>query len=155
MSSSTPSSSWAAVVEAEERFAEAVAAIPPEELQHVLAWALGDFASRRAALRVLGGADPRVVTAVLPELEPLLLVSHALLPECRRVLLRLPRAELLDHLERLTGEVVDDPSSDYEAYRRLAELLRAVGADRVLGRLVDAAALSTDPDIADVAEDFS
>lgn len=149
-----PSPAWAAVVQAEERFALAVAAIPREDLQGVLSWALDDFTSRRAALRILGGADPQLVAEVLPALEPLLLVSHSLLQECRRVLLRLPRGEVLDYLQHLTSAVIADPAADDEAYRRLAELLRTVGADRALGRLVAAAALSTDPDVREVAEDF-
>lgn len=154
MNPKVPSTAWASVVEAERRFAEAVAAIPLEELQDTLVWALGDFTSRPVALRILAGAHPQLTSRVLLALDPLLLVSHSLLVATRALVLRLPRAELLEHLEQLTALVVKDPSSDYEAYRRLAELLRAAQADDALARLVGAASQSTDLDIEEVGQDF-
>jgi hypothetical protein len=144
-----------AVVEADRRLNEALWALPDDELPETLAWALGDLSSRGTALRILGSADPSLTSRVLPALEPLLLVSHSLLGACRALVLRLPSAERLDFVQRLTATVVDDDASDYEAYRRLAELLRATGASEALAVLVRAASRSADPDIKEVEEDFS
>lgn len=154
MTDPVPPPIWAAVMAAEERFSEAVAAIPRAELAGVLRWALHDFASRRTALRILSGSDPQLVREILPALGPLLLVSHSLLQECRRALLRLPGTEVSHYLDSLTTSVIEDPSSDDEAYRRLAELLRTVEAHRALERLMDTAARSADPEIREVAADF-
>lgn len=126
-SAAQPSEGWLAVVAAERRLTEAVMALPQDELPATLSWALADFSSRRAALSVLTSAHPQLTSAVLLALQPLLLVSHSLLEECRRLILRLPPAERSEFLERLSATVVGDVSSDDEAYRRAAELLRTAG----------------------------
>jgi hypothetical protein len=153
--SATPPDAWLAVLEADRRLNEALSAFPPNELRETLARALTDFSSRRTALRVLRSAHPSLTSGVLPAVEPLLLVSHSLLDACRALVLRLPSAERIDFLQRLTTTVVDDDASDYEAYRRLAELLRVTGASDALAVLVRAASRSADPDIKEVEEDFS
>ncbi len=153
--SAPPLGASLAVLEADRRLDEALSALPPDELQETLAWALTDSSSRHTATRILSSAHPSVTSGALPALAPLLLVSHSLLGACRTLVLRLPPAELLDFLQRLTATVVDSSTSDYEAYRRLAELLRAAGASEALTVLVRAASRSEDPDIKEVEEDFS
>ena len=148
------SNRWAAVVEAERRFSEAVRDIPPSELPDTLVAALGDFSSRHVALAILTTAQPQLTASVLPGLEPLLLVSHSSLEVCRRLVRRLPEPERSDFLRRTTSGVTGDAGSDDEAYRRLAELLRSAGADELLSELARAASLSDDPGIREVGEDF-
>lgn len=155
MSDRGRSPEWEAVVEAEERFAQALAAIPRDDLGPILSLALADFSSRRAALRVLAGGTPELISEVLSAVEPLLLISHSLLQECRRLITRLPREQMLDYLGSLTRKVVHDTAADYEQYRRLAELLRSGEAQDLLDVLVRSALQSSDPDIHEVGEDFA
>ncbi|RKT79949.1 hypothetical protein DFJ68_3428 [Terracoccus luteus] len=150
-----PSEVWPAVVEADARFREAVLRIPRGELQATLGWALGDFASRPTALRILGSADPSLTVSVLPALEPFLLVSHSALVECRALVLRLPPAERTACFDRLTARVIADTGSDDEAYRRLAELLRSAGASGALAVLLAAASTSDEAVLREVADDFA
>lgn len=88
-----PSEAWRTVVEAEGRFTQAVLAVPQDELEDTLTWALEDFSSRQAVLRILISAHPHLTSAALPALEPLLLMSHPLLDECRTLAIRLPPPE--------------------------------------------------------------
>jgi len=151
----TPSTAWEAVVEADTRFVEALTSLSNRDLEATLRWALTDLSSRPVALRILSIADSSLTLSVLPALEPLLVVSHSLLTQCRGLVLRLARQERLDFLARLTERVVGDPGSDDEAYRRLAELLREAGAESSLAVLLASAAVSDDAEVREVADDFS
>lgn len=145
---------WEVVVAAEQAFSIALADMGTDELQLSVSAGLADLRSRRAALRVLASSPASMTAAVLPSLAPLLLVSHSLLAECRRAVLRLAKPELHQFLDSLTDDVVGR-SSDYESFRRLAELLRDAQCDELLKRLLNAASQSDDDDVREVVEDFS
>ena len=147
-------SDWDIVVRAERAFAEALASLNPRDLPELIGPALRTLAERRAALRVLRDSPPELTTAVLADLSGLLLVSHSLLEECRRVVLRLEPDVLSAYLDGLVQQLMSDSGADYEAYRRLAELLVRARAARPLTELMASALASPDSDIREVADDF-
>jgi hypothetical protein len=77
-----------------------------------------------------------------------------MLADVRRCIVRVPRDVLEDRLPHVLSAVVGNPASDYQAYRRLAELLDQLHFDRLRAELVEAAGRSSDPDVREVAEDF-
>lgn len=145
---------WTRVVEAERSYAEALAQFQPNSLSMVVGPALGSLAERRTALKVLRDCEPSLTGEVFPQLSGLLLVSHSLLEECRSLVLRLGPEELASRLGDLVKQVVDDPRSDDEAYRRLAELLRRSKLPSLLFDLLSHASRAADQDIRNVASDF-
>jgi hypothetical protein len=146
---------WDAVVCADDAFFSAMGALPRDELGLVLVKGLERFDYRRTALHVLLHCDPTMVGEVRDAFYPLLLVSHSLLQESRRVLLTLPEAQMVEHLTQITDDVINNPASDYEAYRRLGELLSMTNSHELLARLVAVALGSSDEDIREFGEDFS
>jgi hypothetical protein len=145
---------WLAYVEAERAYREAMAELRHVDMVPVLREGLRSLPWRRAALAVLGSSDTRLSEELLPELFQLASVSHSLIGEVRRCVLRIPRERLLVQLEPLIRRLTADPASDYEAYRRSAELLREIGSRPLLDLLVRAAATSADAEIREVADDF-
>jgi hypothetical protein len=81
-------------------------------------------------------------------------VGHSLISEVRRCILRVQSEALRPYVARHVAGLIDDPSSGDEAYRRIAELLVDMEDRELLKTLTNAAALSSDPDIREVDEDF-
>ena len=148
-------SAWDEVVRAERAYGESLAAFALQDLPQVVGPALQRFDERPTALSVLRDCDPRLTKEVFPQLTRLLLVSHSLLEECRRLVLRIEPADLAILLDDLVQQVVCDPEADYEAFRRLAELLTRAGCSSALAELVKYAASAPDQDIREVATDFA
>jgi hypothetical protein len=146
--------SWIAFMEAEQNFREALVDLRRFDLESILKTGLSKLTWRRQALVVLAAYDWPLTETLLPELLPLSLSAHSLLAEVRRCVLRVPREKLVVHLASLVESVVNNPDSDYEAYRRTAELVDTVHADALLLTLITAAERSSDADIREVADDF-
>lgn len=145
---------WLRFVQAEQVYREAMADLCHVDMVVVLRGGLLSLPWRRPALAVLGSSDPALSEQLLPELFQLASVSHSLIGEVRRCIRRVPRERLAVQLESLVCQLVDDSNSGYEAYRRIAELLREIGCWPVLDILVHAARASSDADIREVADDF-
>ena len=117
-----------------------------------------DSTDFRSALRILeevGPGRPDLVLGVVPEL-----FSHALgvTPDCttaRRILATLPPHVLAPRLPALVEQFLNGPANDYEEYRGLALLLDDLKLHALLSKVLDAAANSANPDLRDVAEEFS
>ncbi|MFI8822214.1 hypothetical protein [Streptomyces sp. NPDC053431] len=154
MSGSEAESAWNAFVQAEQVYRDALGRLRDFDMRSMLGEALLRLDWRRQALTVIGISDWHVAEALLPELLPLSCVSHSLLGEVRRCILRIPRDALLPAMDEHVTSLITNPESDYEAYRRTAELLRLLKAGSLMGELVEAADQSPDPDIREVAEDF-
>jgi hypothetical protein len=81
-------------------------------------------------------------------------LSHRNALRVRQILGRLPH----DQAERIVPPAVWDQlreTDDYDAYRRLAELLAHLGLHAALSQLSAQALMSGDPDIREVGEDFA
>jgi hypothetical protein len=149
------SEEWAAVVAADKRYEEALAAIPAASLSGVLTRALDDGGSLYSAIRILEDAAPELTASVIPAVCEVLLESRSMPDQARELIFRLPRSEWFPQLEALTGLVIGDPARDYWPYRRLGETLEAAGAGGLLVRLAAAAWQSEDQDILDFAFDYT
>ncbi|MFC3896413.1 hypothetical protein ACFOWZ_33475 [Lentzea rhizosphaerae] len=145
---------WLAFVQAENIYRTAMADLRKVDLVEVLREGLNRLPWRRPALAVLGSSGPEISSQLLPELFELASVSHSLIGEVRKCILRVPgellKPQIAVHVERLTA----DRQSDYEAYRRIAELLVIMKDWELLDYLVNAASMSSDVDIREVAADF-
>jgi hypothetical protein len=145
---------WLAFVHAEQVYREAMGELRNVDLEQVLREGLGHLPWRRQALAVLRASNVAFSVRLLPQLFELAAVSHALLGSVRECILRIPRDDLETQFPSLVDALIADPQSDYEAYRRTAELLRLLEMPELLGKLVNAASRSSDSDIREVAEDF-
>src|ERR1700722_590294 len=106
-----------------------------------------------AALLLLGLLDSEYAAALVDELVSASL-SHRNALRVRLILGWLPH----DQAERTVPLAVWrqlQKTSDYDAYRRMAELLSHLGLREALSRLSARALASSDPDIREVGEDFS
>lgn len=145
---------WLAFINADREYREAMGELRNVDLVTVLREALQQLPWRRQALAVLQSSNVDFSILLLSRLFGLATVSHSLLGEVRKCILRVPRDVLERELPSLVHGLIDNPESDYEAYRRIAELLRLADLPGLLQDLVGAAAQSQDPDIRDVADDF-
>ncbi|GIH07623.1 hypothetical protein Rhe02_56900 [Rhizocola hellebori] len=145
---------WLAFVQAEQAYREAMGALRRTNMEEVLREGLERLPWRRQALAVLGASNVEISERLLPELFELAGVSHSLIDEVRRCISRIPRDVLERKLPGFVAVLIANPKSDYEAYRRTAELLRLLEMGDLLSELVDAAAMSPDSDIREVAVDF-
>jgi hypothetical protein len=145
---------WLAFVQAEQAYRESMGALRHVDMLSALREGLLNLTWRRPALAVLASSSVEFSEQLLPELFQLSAVSHSLIGEVRRCILRIPRERIAPQLQRLVRQLIDDPSSDYEAYRRIAELLSELEGRPLLGVLIHAARKSSDADIRDVAADF-
>ena len=145
---------WLDFVCAEEAYITAMANLRHVDEVEVLREGLRNLAWRRPALVVLRLTDVEVVEQLLPELLVLANVGHSLISEVRRCILRVRPESLRPHVARHVAGLISDQASDYEAYRRIAELLVDMEEWGLLKTLTNAAALSADPDIREVDEDF-
>jgi hypothetical protein len=106
-----------------------------------------------AALVLLGLLEPDYSAALIGQLISASL-SHRNALRVRQVLGRLPR----DQAARIIPPAVRSrlrETGDYDAYRRMAELLSHLGLDDALRQLTAQALLSADPDIREVGENFA
>jgi hypothetical protein len=120
------SEEWAAVVAAERLYYEAVVAIPNASYDDVYRRALGDVESRHIVLRMLTRSPLKSVVSVMPVLCEVLLEtpSEAEAETIERIILRLPRSELIGYLDNLPGVVAEDPGDNSFRRRRLEKLLQ-------------------------------
>jgi hypothetical protein len=146
---------WLAFVQAEQAYRETMGALRDIDLDQALREGLQRLPWRRPALTVLGASNVAISERLLPELFQLACFSHSLLSEVRRCILRIPHDVLVRDLPALLEAMTTNPNSDYEAYRRIAELLRLLEMNSLLSELTAAASVSPDPDIKEVADDFS
>jgi hypothetical protein len=147
-------STWLAFVAAEEAYRHGMASLRHVDMEEALREGLARLPWRRAALAVIGASSVDIAERLLPQLFQQSLVAHSLLAEVRRCILRIPRETLARDLPVLVHAVIADRASDYEAYRRTAELLRILEMWELLGTVIRAASTSPDLDIREVAEDF-
>lgn len=146
---------WLAFLHAEQVYREAMAELGHVDLEQVLREGLGHLPWRRQALDVLMLSNVAFSVRLLPQLFELASVSHALLSDVRESILRIPRDILETELPSLVHALTVNPESDYEAYRRTAELLRLLEMPELLMELAGAAAQSSDSDIREVGKDFA
>ncbi|MEJ3741946.1 hypothetical protein WEI85_01410 [Actinomycetes bacterium KLBMP 9797] len=146
---------WLAFVQAEQQYREKAAALAGPDLVPMLREALEYLPWQRPALAILGGSSVELNKELLPELFRLAQVSHSLIGEVRRCILRIPPDVLEVGLEPLVRRLISDPTSDDEAYRRIAELLAEAEIWYLLRLLVRHANDSDDVDIREVADDFA
>jgi hypothetical protein len=140
-------------VDALKRLFEAMAPLQSApDLTSRLRDGLSEPEQRRPTLLLLGLLDSAhtvaVVDAVLDAGE-----SHRDALLARELLGRLPRDVLEQRVPSLVLARLD--TADDDAYRRLAELLSHLGLRDALATLCVRAAGSDDPEIRDVADDFS
>jgi hypothetical protein len=145
---------WQEFVQVDEAYVAAMVKLGRTDMVATLRAGLANLSWRRTALRVLKDIDQQHSLALLPELYELSKSAHQLVYAVRHCMARIPRGELLLALEPLVEAMLDDPESDYEAYRRTAEFLHDQEFKALLRRVVVAAEISPDPDIKEVAEDF-
>jgi hypothetical protein len=141
-------------VHAEQTYREAMGALRDIDLEQVLREGLQWLPWRRPALALLGASNVAISEHLLPELFDLARVSHSLLSEVQRCIRRIPHDTLAHDLPSLVEEMTANPDSDHETYRRIAELLRLLEMDSLLGELTAAASMSPDPEIQEIANDF-
>lgn len=104
------------------------------------------------ALRLLLQLDESRRREMFPMLVELASTAHGNIQLARDVLLSLDRQWLLEHIPAEIERILRQ-SATYEEYRRFAELLDMVRSP-YLATLVEKAAMSTDPDIREVADDY-
>jgi hypothetical protein len=147
--------SWQRAIDALRALVPAVGALQAdypgtlESLRHALC-ALDD---EPAALVLLGLLDSEYSEALVDELVSASL-SHRNALRIRLILGRLPH----DQAERIVPPAVWrllQETGDYDAYRRMAELLSHLGLREALSRLSAQALASDDPDIREAGEDFA
>jgi hypothetical protein len=151
----TPAESerWQAILDAERRYLLACAALTMPEMLSVLREVLPGGPGQATALRLVRTLPDEQVRELVPELFRAALVSRAeiLLP-AREALGRLDGGWLSIALGPEVDRTLVD--ADWEAYRRLAELLHGLGQAALLARVVASAGRSDDEDIREVADDF-
>jgi hypothetical protein len=145
---------WLAYVQAEQAYREAMGELRHIDMVTALRAGLTNLPWRRAALAALRASDVGLSEALLAELFGLATAAHAQLRAVRECIVRVPRDVLEVRLDPLVRQLIAEPGADYEAYRRIAELLRELEFWPLLAALTDAAAASGDADIREVAEDF-
>lgn len=149
------SAAWQTAMEASDALLAATAALGQHstEALTVIRPALRRATGRTRALTLLAHLGSDVTSAVVPELVEAAL-SHRDALAARELLGRLP----YDAAARLVPPAVWDllaEEDDDDAYRRMAELLRHLGLSDTLRELCRRAAASDDPDVREVAEDFT
>ena len=144
---------WQAVVDAERQHQLAAAAFTMPEMLAVLREVLRDGPGQATAVRLVRTLPDDRVRDLVPELVQAALISRPeILVPAREALGRLDAGWLSLALRPEVERVL--PDADWEVYRRLAELLRHLGQEALLARVVAAAAESDDEDVREVADDF-
>jgi hypothetical protein len=105
-----------------------------------------------AALLVLGFPDAEYLELLVDELVAVSL-SHRSALRGREILGRLPHAKAEQVVPSAVWRLLRE-TGDYDAYRRMAELLSHLGLREALGQLCAQALRSDDLDIREVGDDF-
>ena len=108
-----------------------------------------------AALRILADAPLELVMDLFDVLFLAATTTHPQVGFARDVLGRLDPGWLTSALSSQVEERLSRPGTDWEDYRRLAELLSALGQRMLLIAVVERAGQSNDEDVREVAADFS
>ena len=152
---------WQRFVAAENRYCAARMDLPAAksallgsnaDITAILRQALSTVADRGAALRLLLELDESVRREVFPILVDVASVGHRDIQLVRDVILSIDREWVLEHIPVYVSEILER-STEYEEYRRLAELLDMIHSP-YLAALVEKAGQSNDIDILEVAEDY-
>jgi hypothetical protein len=150
-----PEKAWRRYQEAEDAYFTARKRLLETDHEPIVRRALRTAAGRGTALRLLAGWPPERLMDYFDALLPVAIGTHGDLALVRRMLARLDPGWLYSNLTPFVEQVISSPASGWEEFRRLAELLDALGQTQLLETVVKAAAASPDEDIRDVAEDFS
>jgi hypothetical protein len=151
-----PERAWRRYREAEEAYYDARARLMETDYEPVVRRALNTAAGRGTALRLL--ADTSSPERLMDWFDALIAVAIRTHPELglvRQMLASLDPGWLYSNLTPFVEQVISSSESGWEEFRRLAELLDALGQTELLDRVVKAAAAFPDEDTRDVAEDFS
>jgi hypothetical protein len=150
-----PRESWQRAVDALRALIPAIGALQSdypgtlESLRH----ALRVLEDEPAALLLLGVLEPEYSEALVDELVSASL-SHRNALRVRLILGRLPHVQAERIVPPAVWRRLQD-TGDYDAYRRMAELLSHLGLREALSQLSAQALASEDPDIREVGEDFA
>jgi hypothetical protein len=106
-----------------------------------------------AALTLLGLLETDYSRALVSELVSAAL-SHGNALIARQLLGRLPHDEAEQIIPPAVWRQLAE-TDDYDAYRRMAELLSHLGLESALSELTSRARQSSDPDIREVGDDFA
>jgi hypothetical protein len=151
-----PERAWRRYQEAEDAYYDARARLMETEYEPVVRRALNTAAGRGTALRLLADtSSPERLMDWFDALVAVAIRTHPELGLVRQMLASLDPGWLSTNLTPFVEQVISSSESGWEEFRRLAELLDALGQTELLDRVVKAAAASPDEDTRDVAEDFS
>lgn len=115
--------------------------------------ALRGVAERTDAMTLLGELSAEYTVAVLPELVRVAL-SQRDTYRVRQLIGQLPYDDTATSVPSVVWAQLAQTTDD-DAYRRMAELLKHLGLTQTLRALCEKAAMSTDPGIREVAADFA
>jgi hypothetical protein len=150
-----PRESWRRAVDALGTLIPAIGALQsdyPGTLE-LLRHALRVLEDEPAALLLLGVLDPEYSEALVDELVSASL-SHRNALRVRLILGRLPHVQAARIVPPAVWRQLQE-TGDYDAYRRMAELLSHLGLRQALSQLSAQALANDDPDIREVGEDFA
>ena len=152
--SGDPVGAWRAAVLAARSMASSIAPLRGNESETValLKTALRGATERDAAILILDYLGDSFIRSLLGDLVALGL-SHRSALAARQLLGRLPHADSAEAVPSAVWNQLAE-TGDYDAYRRMAELLKHLGLYDALGELCRRAADSDDEDIREVAADF-
>lgn len=145
---------WEELVSAEEAYLGRRRALFSTDAEAQLRLALASPRGVGTALRVLADAPTELVMSLFDVLFVVAATTHAQVGLARAVLGRLDPGWLASALRPPVEEWLALPGLGWEGYRRLAELLSALGQRSLLAEVVQHAALSDDEDVREVAQDF-
>jgi hypothetical protein len=106
------------------------------------------------ALFLLSTGPPERLTPFLDLLVRRIIEQGREMEHLRQLLARVQPATLEPHLSSVVVETIEFGERVWDRFRPLAELLRDLGSNALLSRLVDYSARSGNADIREVAEDF-
>jgi hypothetical protein len=149
-----PTAAWLEAVSAAGSLASAAASLRRNETETVglLGNALRGATERDAAILVLRYLGDSFIRNLVGDLVTLAL-SHRNALAARQLLGQLSHSDSVELVPPAVWNQLDE-TGDYDAYRRMAELLKHLGLDAALGGLCRRAADSDDEDIREVAADF-
>ena len=147
-------SAWQSVLDSANALAAAAAELGAdrEALLDRLRSALRGVGDRHGAFTFLGYLGSDYASDLIPELVEAAL-SHRDATKARHLIGRLPAEEARQVVPPAVWAQLER-TSDYDAYRRMAELLDHLGLDDALEQLCATAAVSSDDDVREVAVDF-
>ena len=148
------SNSWLTDLGPEASEAAEFLQLTPQDCVAQLRAAFSARSTVNVALIVLASAPSGVVELFPEELLYRAMATDGRFVEARRVLMRMSRYRLHGVMSDYVDRVISEVPQDWEQYRCTSYFLDAAAFWDLLARLVDAAKLSDDIDIRDVAEDY-